>query len=58
MMMWPSLVLSQVFETQFDDGFTQFGVSKNFLKQIEDNVKPWTSALAIIAANVTVDKVV
>ena len=38
--------------------FTQFGVSKDFLKQIEDSVKPGTSALAIIAANVTVDKVV
>jgi len=38
--------------------FTEFGVSKNFLKQIEDTVKPGTSALAIIASNVTVDKVV
>jgi uncharacterized membrane protein len=28
------------------------------LKQIEDSVKPGTSALAIIAANVTVDKAV
>jgi uncharacterized membrane protein len=38
--------------------FTQFGVSKDFLKQIDDSVKPGTSALAIIATNVTVDKVV
>ena len=38
--------------------FAQFGVSKDFLKQIEDSVKPGTSALAIIAENVTVDKVV
>jgi uncharacterized membrane protein len=38
--------------------FSPFGVSKDFLKQIEDAVKPGTSALAIIAANVTVDKVV
>jgi len=38
--------------------FTHLGVSKDFLKQIEDSVKPGTSALAIIVANVTVDKVV
>jgi uncharacterized membrane protein len=38
--------------------FTQFGISKNFLKQVEDSVKPGTSALAIIASDVTVDKVV
>jgi uncharacterized membrane protein len=28
------------------------------LKQIEDTMKPGTSALAIVAANVTVDKIV
>jgi len=38
--------------------FMHFGVSKEFLKQIEDSVKPGTSALAILAANVTVDKVI
>jgi len=38
--------------------FSHLGVSKDFLKQIEDTMKPGTSALAIIAANVTVDKVV
>jgi len=38
--------------------FMHFGVSKDYLKQIEDAVKPGTSALAILAANVTVDKVV
>ena len=38
--------------------FMHFGVSKDFLKQIEDSVKPGTSALAILAANVTVDKVI
>jgi len=38
--------------------FTQFGVSKDFLKQIETSVKPGTSALAIIASNVTVDKAI
>jgi len=38
--------------------FTHFGVSKDFLKQVEDSVKPGASALAIIAANVTVDKAV
>jgi len=38
--------------------FTQFGVSKNFLKQVEDSVNSGTSALAIIASNVAVDKVV
>ena len=37
---------------------SHLGVSKDFLKQIEDTMKPGTSALAIIAANVTVDKVV
>jgi uncharacterized membrane protein len=38
--------------------FMHYGVTKDFLKQIEDTVKPGTSALAILAANVTVDKVV
>jgi len=38
--------------------FSQFGVSKNFLKQVEDSVNSGSSALAIIASNVTVDKVV
>jgi uncharacterized membrane protein len=38
--------------------FAHFGVSREFLKQIEDTVKPGTSALAIIATNVTVDKAV
>jgi uncharacterized membrane protein len=38
--------------------FTHFGVGRDFLKQIEDSVKPGTSALVIIAANVTVDKAV
>jgi uncharacterized membrane protein len=38
--------------------FSNFGVSREFLKQIEDSVKPGTSALAIMATNVTVDKVV
>jgi len=38
--------------------FSHLGVSKDFLKQIEDTMKPGTSALAIVAANVTVDKVV
>jgi uncharacterized membrane protein len=38
--------------------FAHFGISKDFLKQVEDSVKPGTSALAIMASNVTVDKVV
>jgi len=38
--------------------FSTYGLSKDFLKQIEDAVKPGTSALGILAANVTVDKVV
>jgi uncharacterized membrane protein len=38
--------------------FMHFGVSKDFLKQIEDTMTPGTSALAIIASNVTVDKTV
>ena len=38
--------------------FAHFGISKDFLKQVEDSVKPETSALAIMASNVTVDKVV
>ena len=38
--------------------FSHLGVSKEFLKQIEDTMKPGTSALAIVATNVTVDKVV
>ena len=38
--------------------FAHFGVSKDFLKQIEDSVTLGTSALAILASNVTVDKVV
>jgi len=38
--------------------FTHLGVSKDFLKQIEDRMKPGPLALAIIAANVTVDKLV
>jgi len=38
--------------------FSQFGISKNFLKQVEDSVKPGTSALAILATDVTVDKCV
>jgi uncharacterized membrane protein len=38
--------------------FSTYGLSKEFLKQIEDAVKPGTSALGILAANVTVDKVV
>jgi uncharacterized membrane protein len=38
--------------------FTHLGVGKEFLKQIEDTMKPGTSALAIVATNVTVDKVV
>ena len=38
--------------------FAQFGISKNFLKQVEDSVKSGTSALAIIAKDVAVDKVV
>jgi uncharacterized membrane protein len=38
--------------------FMHYGVSKEFLKQVEDTVKPGTSALAILANNVTVDKVI
>jgi len=38
--------------------FSTYGLGKDFLKQIEDAVKPGTSALAILATNVTVDKVV
>lgn len=38
--------------------FAQFGVSGDFLKQVEDSVNSGTSALAILASNVTVDKVV
>jgi uncharacterized membrane protein len=38
--------------------FSHVGLNKDFLKGVEDSVKPGTSALAIIAANVTVDKVV
>ena len=38
--------------------FAHFGVSKEYLKQIETSVTPGTSALAILAANVAVDKVV
>ena len=38
--------------------FSSYGTSKEFLQQIEDAVRPGTSALAILAANVTVDKVV
>ena len=38
--------------------FSHFGVSKDFLKQIEESVTPGTSALAIMASNVTVDKAV
>lgn len=38
--------------------FAHFGVTKDYLKQIEASVVPGTSALAILAANVTVDKVV
>jgi uncharacterized membrane protein len=38
--------------------FSHFGVSKEFLKQIEDSVTPGTSALAIMASNVTIDKTV
>jgi uncharacterized membrane protein len=38
--------------------FTNYGISRDFLKQIEESVKPGTSALAIIASNVTVDKAV
>jgi uncharacterized membrane protein len=38
--------------------FTHYGVSKDFLKQVEEAVTPGTSALAIIASNVTVDKAV
>ena len=38
--------------------FTHLGVSEDYLKQIETSVTPGTSALAILATNVTVDKVV
>ena len=38
--------------------FEHFGVSKDFLKQIEDSVIPGTSALAITGTNITVDKAV
>ncbi len=38
--------------------FAHYGVSKDFLKQVEESVTPGTSALAIIASNVTVDKAV
>jgi uncharacterized membrane protein len=38
--------------------FAHFGVSKDYLKQIETSVTPGTSALAILAAGLTVDKVV
>jgi len=38
--------------------FAHYGVSKDFLKQIEDSVTLGTSALAILGTNVTVDKVV
>ena len=38
--------------------FSHFGVSREFLKQVEDSVTPGTSALAIMASNVTVDKAV
>jgi uncharacterized membrane protein len=38
--------------------FAHFGVSDDFLKQIEASVTVGTSALAIMATNVTVDKVV
>jgi uncharacterized membrane protein len=38
--------------------FIHFGVSKDFLMRIEDSVKPGTSALAITASNLTVDKTV
>ena len=38
--------------------FAHFGVRKDYLKQIETSVIPGTSALAILAADVTVDKVV
>ncbi len=38
--------------------FAHFGVSKEYLKQIETSVVPGTSALAILASDVTVDKVV
>jgi len=38
--------------------FAHFGVTKDYLKQIETSVVPGTSALAILAADVTVDKVV
>ncbi len=38
--------------------FSSFGVSKDYLKQIETSVTPGTSALAILATNVTVDKTV
>lgn len=38
--------------------FAQFGVSKGFLKQVEDSVNSGTSALAIMASNVAVDKTV
>jgi len=38
--------------------FSHFGLSQEFLKQIEDAVKPGTSAIGILAAAVTVDKVV
>jgi len=38
--------------------FAHFGISEDYLKQIETSVTPGTSALAILAKNVTVDKVV
>jgi len=38
--------------------FSSYGLSKEFLKQIENALKPGTSALGILAANVTIDKVV
>jgi uncharacterized membrane protein len=38
--------------------FTHIGVSQDYLKQIETSVTPGTSALAILAEDVTVDKVV
>ena len=38
--------------------FTHLGVSEDYLKQIETSVTPGTSALAILAEGVTVDKVV
>ncbi len=38
--------------------FTHLGVNSDYLKQIETSVTPGTSALAILAEDVTVDKVV